>query len=288
MVDEHTKYQIKFKVANPEKTDGIITINIDLYDPNDQNNDADEPPDFSKKIFLAAGSAKEIGFVFATEPERMNIFTHISLNLPNNLVYDFGSFNETKKTAIFDDIIDCEPFDNMLVDGEIIVDNEDSLFTYHHESKKSYLKNLIDSKKDPGYGYSKIRYWNPPTEWKNVLRSGFYGKYVRSAEYTKSGHDERTATWTGPIEHDAYYDIYCHIEKININRRRETKKADYNFKVFHQGGVEKIHLTDGDLENGWNYLGTYFITPSTAKVELSNESVGTMVFADAIKWIEND
>jgi len=40
----------------------------------------------------------------------MNIFTHISLNLPNNLVYDFGSFNETKKTAIFDDIIDCEPF----------------------------------------------------------------------------------------------------------------------------------------------------------------------------------
>jgi len=176
----------------------------------------------------------------------------------------------------------------MLVDGEIIVDNEDSLFTYHHESKKSYLKNLIDSKKDPGYGYSKIRYWNPPTEWKNVLRSGFYGKYVRSAEYTKSGHDERTATWTGPIEHDAYYDIYCHIEKININRRRETKKADYNFKVFHQGGVEKIHLTDGDLENGWNYLGTYFITPSTAKVELSNESVGTMVFADAIKWIEND
>jgi len=48
---------------------------------------------------------------------------------------------------------------------------------------------------------------------------------VRSAEYTKSGHDERTATWTGPIEHDAYYDIYCHIEKININRRRENKKS---------------------------------------------------------------
>jgi len=57
--EDRPKYQIKFKVANPEKTDGIITINIDLYDPNDQNNDADEPPDFSKKIFLAAGSAKE-------------------------------------------------------------------------------------------------------------------------------------------------------------------------------------------------------------------------------------
>ena len=287
-VDEHTKYQIKFKIANPENTDGIITINIDLYDPNDQNNNSDDPPDFSKKIFLAAGSAKEIGFVFATEPERMNIYTHISLNLPNNLIYDFGSFNETKKVAVFDGLINYEPFDNMLVDGEIIVDNEDSLFSYYHESKKSYLKELIDSKKDPGYGYSKIRYWNPPSEWRRVLRSGFYGKYVRSAEYTKSGQGERTSTWTAPIDNNAYYDVYCHVEKINVSRRRETRKADYNFKVFHEGGVEKIHLTDGDLENGWNYLGTYFITPSTAKVELSNGSVGSMVFADAIKWIEND
>ncbi|MBC8319192.1 MAG: hypothetical protein H8E34_00550 [Bacteroidetes bacterium] len=287
MVDEHTKYQIKFKVANPENTDGIITINIDLYDPNKQNNESDDPPDFSKKIFIAAGSAKEVSFVFSTEPVRMNIYTHISLNLPNNLIYDFGSFNETKKVVVIDGLTDCEPFDNILVDGEIIVDNEDSLFNYLQESKKSYIKELIDEKKDPGYGYSGIRYWNPPSEWKQVLRSGFYGKYVRSAMYTSSGHDERLAIWTAPIKHDAYYDVYCHVEKINVNRRRETKKADYNFRVYHEGGFEKIHLTDGDLENGWNYLGTYFITPATAMVELSNKSVGTMVFADAVKWVEN-
>jgi len=288
MVDEHTKYQVKFKISNPEDADGIITINIDLYDPNDQSNRSDDPPDFTRKIYLPAHSAKEVGFVFATEPVRMNIFTHISLNLPNNLIYDFGAFNETKKVAGFDGLTNCDPFDNLLVDGEIIVDNEDSLFSYHHESKKSYLKTLIDSRKDPGHGFSRIRYWNPPTEWKTVLRSGFYGKYIRSAVYTKSGHDERSATWTAPIDHDAYYDVYCHVEKINVSRRRETKKADYNFRVYHEGGVEKINLRDGDLENGWNYLGTYFITPSTAKVELSNSSVGTMIFADAVKWIEND
>ena len=96
------------------------------------------------------------------------------------------------------------------------------------------------------------------------------------------------ATWKGPIEKEGYYDVYCHVEKINLNRRRrKTKKSDYNFRVYHEGGIEKVHLTDGDMENGWNYLGTYFITPYTAKVELSNKSVGSMVFADAIKWVEN-
>ena len=284
--NEMTKYQIKFKVANPEDVDGIITINIELYDPNNQNRKSDDPPDFSKKIYIPSKSAKQIGFVFNAEPERMNIYTHISLNLPNNLIYDFGSFDETKKVATFDDVEDCELFDNLLVNGEIIVDNEDSLFSYYHKSKKSYLKALIDSKKNPGHGFSRIRYWNPPSEWHKVLRSGYYGKYVRSAMYTRSDYEGRVAQWIAPINDNAYYDVYCHIEKINLNRGKNKKKSDYNFSVYHEGGVEKINLTDDDLENGWNYLGTYFITQSTAKVELSNKSVGSMVFADAIKWVE--
>ncbi|HJN05676.1 MAG TPA: hypothetical protein QF480_03600, partial [Bacteroidales bacterium] len=290
MVGEHTKYQIKFKISNPEETDGIITINIDLYDPNDRGSNRDSPPDFSKKVYIPAESAKEVGFVFSTEPVRMNIFTHISLNLPNNIIYDFGAFNETKKVTVIDSLANGEPFDNMLVEGEIIVDNDDSTFNYFHEIKKSYLKTLIDDKKDPGYGFSRIRWWRPPSEWQRVLRSGFYGKYVRSAMYTRSGQDDRTATWTAPIKNNGYYDVYCHVEKINVNfsnMGRRSKKSDYNFKVYHEGGVEKIHLTDSDLEDGWNYLGTFFITPSTAKVELSNSSVGPMIFADAIKWIEN-
>ncbi len=287
LVDENTKYQIKFKVANPENTDGIITINIDLYDPNDQKRNTDDPPDFSKEIYIQAGSAKEVGFVFATEPERMNIYTRISLNLPNNIIYDFGSFNETKKIAIFDNIKSCKPFNNLFAKGEIIVDNEDSLFSYFHISKKSYLKSLIDSRKSKRHGFSKIRYWDPPSEWQKVLRSGFYGKYVRSAMYTRSDYEGRNAQWVAPINHSAYYDVYCHIEKINFSWKPNAKKADYNFSVFHEGGVEQINLTDGDMDNGWNYLGTYFITPSTAKVELINKSVGAMVFADAIKWVEN-
>jgi ABC-type transport system involved in multi-copper enzyme maturation permease subunit len=287
-VDEYTRYQIKFKITNPEKTDGIVTINIDLYDPNDQDNRNDGPPDFSRKIYLPAGEAREVGFVFASEPLRMNLYTHISLNLPNNIIYDFESFNETKKVAVIDGIKPCEPFNDVLVDGEIIVDNEDSTFSYSQDSKVSYLKNLIDASKDPGYKYSGIRYWNPPVDWQHVLRSGFYGKYVRSAMYTSSGQDDRIATWNANIETDGYYDVYCHIEKIHVNRRHnQSKKADYNFAVHHQDGVEKINLTDGDLENGWNYLGTYFITPSTGKVELSNKSVGSMIFADAIKWVKN-
>ncbi len=288
--DEQTKYQVLFDVTNPENADGIITINIYLYDPNRRDDNRNTPPDFSRKVYLEAKSAIKAGFVFSSEPERMNIFTHISRNLPNNLIYNFGSFNNTKKTAAIDSIFTVEMKDVITNKNEIIVDNEDSLFSFVQEDSKSFLKKWIDKNKEKGYIYEGIHFWNPPLEWKPVLRSQFYGKYIRSAVYTRSGNDDRKAIWEAPSAEAGYYDVYCHIGKVHINfwNRREQKKADYNFKVYHQGGVEDIHLTDGDVDDGWNYLGTYFITPETARVELSNKSVGSMMFADAIKWVKNN
>ncbi len=287
--EDHTKYQVRFKIANPEDTDGVVTINIDLYDPNERGGGRrdDRPPDLSERIHIPAKTAKEVGFVFTSEPERMNIYTHISLNLPNNLIYDFGSFDKIKKVTPFEGVNDCDLFRKTIAEGEIIIDNEDSSFTYIQENQISYLKRLVDENRNPGYPYSRIRWWNPPAGWQHVLRSGFYGTYVRSATYTRSGQGDRMAKWEAPLDEEGYYDIYFHIEKINVNRRRQTKKSDYNFKVYHEGGVEEMNFTDGDMENGWNYMGTYFITPETAKVELSNESVGSMVFADAVKWVKN-
>lgn len=285
---EYTKYQIKFKIANPEPTDGVVTINVDLYDPNERNNRSEGPPDFTQKIYLPANTAKEAGFVFSAEPVRMNIYTHISRNLPNNLIYDFGSFDETRKTAVLDGVRECDMFEKTVAEGEIIIDNEDSTFSFSQSNQVSYLKRLVDKNKDPGYPYTGIRWWNPPANWQQVLRSGFYGKYIRSAMYTKTGKEDRTAKWKANISDKGYYDIYFHTEKINVNRRhREQKKSDYNFKVYHQGGMDELNFPDSDIENGWNYIGTYYLSGDTAVVELTNKSVGPMIFADAIKWIKN-
>jgi hypothetical protein len=73
----------------------------------------------------------------------------------------------------------------------------------------------------------------------------------------------------------------------NIGVERKKTKTDYNFKIYHEDGFEEVNKSDQELENGWNYLGSFYITPETAKVELNNKSVGAYLFADAIKWVEN-
>ena len=61
----------------------------------------------------------------------------------------------------------------------------------------------------------------------------------------------------------------------------------YNFKVYYDDGVEEIYLANEEIESGWNYLGTFYISTDSSKVELSNKSLGKMVFADAIKWVKS-
>lgn len=288
---EYTKYQIRFKIANPEDIDGIITMNIDLDDKSNSrsfNSDGPEELDFSKKIYIPAHSAREIGVLFPTEPTRMNIFTNISENLPNNLVYEFSGFDEIKKVAILDDVKDYPLFTDIANSNEYIVDNEDDGFEFIQETYESYLKTLINKNKEDKYKYSGIHFWNPPAEWRPVLNSGFYGKYVRSGMYTKTGEGERTAQWNANLPEAGYYDIYCNIMKFSVEWQREKRKPNYNFNIYHDDGMDEITLSDEELDEGWNYMGTFYISPQNAKVELSNKSVGKMIFADAIKWVKND
>ncbi len=289
--DEHTKYQIRFKIANPKTSDGIITLAVEIDDNNNnrrRRSNQTESPAYFNKIFIPAQSAKEIGIVFSSEPQRMNINTNISENLPSNLVYEFSGFDETKKTAQLDDVKDIPLFTDITGSNEIIVDNEDKAFEIIQETTESYLKSLIHKNKEDRYKYSGIYFWNPPSVWEPVLHSDFYGKYVRSGVYTRSGEGERVARWNADLPEPGYYDVYCHIFKFNMNWGRQKRKPNYHFTIFHDDGMDEIVFSDGELDDGWNYMGTFYISPENGKVELSNKSVGNMIFADAIRWIKND
>lgn len=291
MDGDYTKYQLTFKVSNPEPVDGLITFIADLENQEARNEDNQVIPDYTQKIYIPAKTALEFGYIFNNEPNRINFFTHISENLPNNLIYDLDGSDDIRKVNGFEGFRNTEFFTNLEESNAIVVDNEDEGFSYFEDLNKSYLKEWVDKNRKEGYKYQGIRWWNPPAKWTAVVRSGFYGKYIRSAYYTKSGNGDRTATWKANIEEAAYYDIYCHIEKVNIsfrnNGRNRRNDASFNFKIHHQDGIEDIVLLDKDVESGWNYMGTFFITPETSVVDMTNKSKGTMISADAIKWIKN-
>lgn len=289
--NEYTKFQLRLKISNPEPVDGMIALNIEMAreDEGRRGRRTEQATDFSKKIYLKAGTSREIGLVFPSEPARMRIYTNISRNLPNNLIYDFSTFDELKKVGIFDSIREIDFFEKLELPNEFVVDNEDEGFTYSQSTGESYLKSQVSKlKRNSGrYKYTRIYSWNPPGNWKFVLHSDFYGRYIRSGLYIKSGDGKKVASWDAKIYQAGTYDVYCHILRITNEWQRKKERLSYLFKVYHDEGFDEINLLDEELENGWIFLGTFYISPENAKVELSNKSSGNIVCADAIKWVKS-
>jgi hypothetical protein len=172
--------------------------------------------------------------------------------------------------------------------GEVIVDNEDKGFSEHQATSQAYLKSIVKTANNNRYKYSSIHSWNPPREWKTVLRSEFYGRYVHSASYTRAGTGERSAAWVAKLPEKASYDVYFYLDKLNGVWRRSNKSPDYNFLIYHDQGIEKIKKSSADAEDGWNYLGTFSFSSDSARIEMNNKTVGDMIIADAVKWVLND
>jgi len=79
------------------------------------------------------------------------------------------------------------------------------------------------------------------------------------------------------------------IQQPGPSRIKEPAK-DFHFRIHHEKGIEEISLDVAALYEkeyvGWTSLGTYSFSGDHAWIELSDESKGKLVFADAIKWVK--
>lgn len=266
----------------------MVTLNIELNNPNRQDQDergSDFNIDFSQKIYFNPRSSQEIGYVFNTEPARMSLITHISKNLPNNLIIDFPGFTEIRNATAIDGITKIPFRDSLALGNEVITDNEDRGFSVHQETDQAFLKSLVKKGKSQHYKYARIQTWEPPRQWNTILRSEFYGRYIHSASYTRAGTGERGATWKAHLTGKASYEVFFFLDKLNGMWRRGNKLPVYSFRIYHDQGNEKVILNSADAEDGWNYLGTYSFTKDSARVELTNQTPGDFIVADAVKWV---
>ncbi|NJK96616.1 MAG: hypothetical protein HC905_18350 [Bacteroidales bacterium] len=255
--NEDTRFQIRFILSNTGKVSGFVTINIEENNPNRKNNNWWEQnfvPDVSRKIYIPASSSREIGFLLNTEPARMAVVTHVSGNLPYNLVMNLPGFGEIRNVPAFDGIVAIPYQHNQEKKDEIIVDNEDKGFSFQQTSNQAYLKSIVSKNRQPKYKYDRIQSWSPVREWKAVLKSEFYGEAIRSAYYTRSGSGERKASWKAVLPEAGMYEVYFYLAKPSLGWRRNNREPDYNLTVYHDGGAEKINQASEGVDNGWLYL----------------------------------
>jgi len=274
-----------------------------------------EAADISKIVEIDAGQAKKIGIILDAQPRAMMINTLFSKNIPGERNVPIDEIKKLKsKSFNFREEETLVPLPVKKVAGVIIVDNEDPGFDAGNKQVQAPLKRILGIKARTSEGYQQIYgYWGPDY-WQASVQSAYYGDYILSSVFTRGGTGDRSVKWSAKIDEPGYYDVYCYVGKLITGRvtvggqrggpggpgggqgggqggpggpvggREESFYKDMHYKIYHDEGVEEITVDFENAEGGWNKLGQYYLSPDSAKVELTNQSAGRIVLGDAIKW----
>lgn len=322
VVDDKTRYLVSFIASNPEPVTGIFNIAFrtggsgqggeisGMYQGGaisggfvvSMQGRGMEASDISRIVVIGPGEAKKISIILDAEPREMLVNTLFSQNIPGEITLPFDEIKKIKNNGQYtEDEEKPESIPLFTYPGETIVDNEDKGFDAGYRVTQSPLKKILGIKKRRGNEYDQVNMFWAPDYWQPVVLSSYYGKYIRSALYTRASREERPITWKTLIDSPDFYDVYCYIgkslDRMTFSRGgttpspereegRENVYKDLHFKVYHDEGMEEITLDFDNAEPGWNMLGRYYISSDSAKVELSNKSTGRMVIGDAVKWVK--
>jgi hypothetical protein len=313
VVGDRSRYQVIFTVSNNEPAPGIFNISFRTGGQESEGNEnrgqssipmqgrGMDASDVSRIVYMNPKEAKRIGILLDYQPRAMMINTLYSLNVPGQITMPAQELIRVKgsiKPFEGEMLLPGIPEDNL--NSEIIIDNEDPGFSSGASQVASPLRKLLGKGNNNGNTYESISYWGTPEHWQPVISNTYYGKYILSSVYTKSGKGERSVTWKARIDKPGYYDVYCYVGKsVNItagqqqsgqNQGREAEQQfrDMHYRVYHDEGMEDIALDYENADGGWYNLGRFYLSKDSAKVELSNQSTGRMVIGDAIKWVRQE
>ncbi|MBN2070609.1 MAG: hypothetical protein JW814_04045 [Candidatus Krumholzibacteriota bacterium] len=295
---DRERYQVKARISNPEPVRGLLRITLKrrmgqgrggFFGPRIPRSERDD--ELEEFIGLEAGETRELGFVLDYQPGNIEINTLISKNIPSVITVGLEDFELKKKVLPFSGEKKGVETVSLGEPGEIIIDNEDPGFKFDKTSKKSLLRRLLpDIGPSDEEKYVGMISWRSSGRWLISTDSKFYGKYIRSAHFTNVGKGTKKVSWNAELGESGYYDIYVYISRIRPPWGRHNDTVEYgsnNFMIHHDDGVDETQLELDGSEDGWNFLGSYYISQGAATVELTDKSDnGRFIIADAVKWVK--
>ena len=287
---DRIRYQVRFNIYNAEPNNGLFEIDFiyggrerQLYGMNESDNRS------GRIIRLKSGETKDVGIVLDAEPRVITINSLLSKNLPIVYTTVFEKADDTKYLRPFDGerLLNAEK--TISNKKELIVDNEDKGFRLYNPPHQSLIKRLIHGDSvESRAEFVRFSYWHPPYQWQLLKNASFYGEYVHSAYYVGPGNGEREATWKAKLSEPGLYYVYSYITDVyeQRHRRRSREMSDFHYSIYHDDGIDEVVLNTEAAQDGWNLLGAYYFSNGEAEVKISNKSTGSVVIADAIKWVK--
>jgi ABC-type transport system involved in multi-copper enzyme maturation permease subunit len=300
--EDRIRYFIQLPVKNTSAIDGIIEVSIREGMQQNQRGrfrsrfGGRGPGDLEKQSFrIKSQETVAIGFITEQEPRDLMVNTFLARNIPSLSRIELPKVEKNHRfKSYFEGMQSSNQQIRWNEPHEIVVDNEDENCEVINTGESNSLKDWWVNRQNQDevnddLPYQMVRFWNPPVKWEATAGTNFYGKYIKSAFYKRSGSGVGRIIWTADIKDSGNYDCYAYIPYVRRGfrgrDRGESKLHDFHFLVRHDDGDEEIAATQPE-GGGWAYLGEFYFSEGQAVIELFDNSEDDMVFGDAVKWVK--
>lgn len=290
---DRLKTMVKFRITNTESTEGIVISQFRLGGggggPGRFFGGGGNMETISKLLYLDGHQTKDVSYLLDGTPFNITINTLTSKNIPAELNLPLFNIEQDNKATPYEGEKVSDTPVRIAEKGEYICDDEDSSFRYTQTPDYSLLQRLLlkeDQSKDRFIGFNT---WRAPRSWRATTNSSFFGRYIRSAHYTRSGDGSKKATWSVAIPEEGTYEVYTYLAKSRRGgprRGNQDAEGEYTYTIYNNQGTEDVMVDLKTADDGWNNLGSFYFTGDSVKIELSNKSEAQVVVADAVKLVK--
>lgn len=308
-------YLVKFKISNVGNARGLVDFNFRIMGQGGFGGGGGGMTEEKRLYEVDPGQTKEVQVVLYDRPMMMTINTLISGNIPSSYNNFLRSATEVETANMEEYARLSDQAVSLKYEDEYVIDNEDDGFVSFSIPRESKLKQYIDSRKkveEDKLLYESLNEWWTPTQWTPVAHSAYYGETVRSAMAIRKGDASNYVSWSTNLPEKGFYDFYVYIPVSAMYKRpsrREQgggqqggqgqnrnqgrgfgpqfadKGTDYNYTITSSEGSEKVLFELNNPEDGWNRLGSFLLPADSVTVQLTSETDGRRVIADAVKWV---
>jgi hypothetical protein len=290
---DRLKTMVKFRITNTETTEGIVMAQFRLGEGGGPgrgrfSGGGANMETIDKLLHLEGLQTKEVSYLLDGTPRNITINTLASRNIPAELRLPLDNIEQDTKATPFEGEKILDTPVRLAEEGEFICDDEDSTFRFSRSQDGSLLQRLLLSEEQNQERFVGFNTWRAPRTWRATTNSSFFGKFIRSAHYIRSGDGNKKVSWSIPIKGAGTYEVFSHLMK-NDRRgpRRDNQEGggEYTYTIYHDGEKEEVVVDLKTIDNGWNSLGSFYFSGDSARVELGNKSAAQVVVADAIKLV---
>lgn len=275
-------FRLQLMVSNHSDYDGIVHVTIHVG----RRDALEKDPRTNRKLVIPAHESRLLVSLWEEAPGEVTVNTLFSENLPNTITLPVGVIEQVRNRDPGKEEDVVMPESALMGKDEVIVDNEDPLFSLSAPAIVGLLPKWLDKVGDTSFKYAGVSSWRAPLQWTATTHESYYGQYIRSAYVIKSGDGSQRATWKVPVPAEGQYELYYYVSKNNELRYNRQAEGEYRFKVSYGEETEDAYLDLKRANEGWEQVGVYYFSSDTIRVTLTNECRLRSVTADAVKIVK--